>query len=125
MTRSKREADHKRGCKLIGFPFEDGAQLGAQLLLDLYRSGFRKAGWTLADRHHSRISTGLSDAEVVELKIEDIEQNQNASAALDLYYYKWDEKFPDLLPATRMRLLFESVRNNSSEIDEILNRGEF
>lgn len=124
MTRSHREI-FKRARRLLGFPFEDGAQLGAQLLLELYRAGYRKAGWELADRYHSRISTGLSDAEVVDLKIEDIEKNYNPSAALDLYYYQWDEKFPELLPKYRMKQLLETVRNNSSEIDEILSRGEF
>lgn len=124
MALSKRDADFERGRKLIGSIFDDGAQLGAELLLNLYRSGYRKAGWALAEWHHSPISTGLSDAEVVGLKIEDIEKNQNSSAALDLYYYQWDKKFPDLFPVTRMRQLFESVRENSAEIDEILSRGE-
>jgi hypothetical protein len=125
MTLSKREAEYRRGRKLLSFIYDDGAQLGAQLLLDLYRSGYRKAGWELADWHHSRIQTGLSDAEVVSLKIEDIVKNHSSAAALDLYYYKWDEKFPDLLPQHRMRELLELVRENSAEIDEILSRGEF
>lgn len=79
----------------------------------------------MAEWYHSQVLTGLSDAEVVRLKIEDVEKNQNPGAALDLYYYGWDKKFPELLSVTRMRQLFESLRENSTEIGEILDGGEF